>query len=105
MLASSAYLASAASARNLGSAILQSEDWQDAFKDEILSARGTTHPSGALETITAQKVWDRPLIEKDILSEVWTSATDPLSRARLGAVTSAHAGDWMAAFSIASCGL
>ena len=104
MLASSAYLASAASARNLGSAILQSEDWQDAFKDEILSARRTTLPSGALETITAQKVWDRPLIEKDI-SEVWASATDPLNRARLGAVTSAHAGDWMAAFPIASCGL
>jgi len=36
---------------------------------------------------------------------VWTSLNDPLSRARLGAVTSAHAGDWMTTVPITSCGL
>ena len=104
MLASSAYIASAASTRNLGAAILGSEDWTDDIREEILQARSTSLPSGDETTLTRQKVWDRPLIDKE-RSELWTALNDPLSRARLGAVTSAHAGDWMATVPITSCGL
>ena len=87
MLASSAYLASAASTRNLGAAILDGREWTDDMSEEILQTRSTTMPSGEESTICSQKAWERPLTDLD-RSEVWTSLSDPLNRARLGAVSS-----------------
>ena len=47
MLATSAYLALAASTKSLLSAILNKEEWGDAHPDELLEARKNTKPSSA----------------------------------------------------------
>src|SRR6218665_2019046 len=47
MLATSAYLASAASTKSLVSAILNKEEWGDAHLDELLEARKNTQPGSA----------------------------------------------------------
>ena len=104
MLASSAYLASAASTKSLGSTILGMEDWNDEYKNQILSARGSTLPMGNAQALTKQSAWDRPLIDHD-KAEVWSAYTDPCSRARLVAVSSPHSGDWLLTMQISSCGL
>src|SRR6218665_1629002 len=64
MLATSAYLASAASTKSLVSAILNKDEWGDAHLDELLEARKNSKPSSA-ESIWKQKMWNRPLIESD----------------------------------------
>ena len=56
-LATSAYLASAASTKSLVSAILNKEEWGDAHLDELLEARKNSKPSSA-ESIWKQKMWD-----------------------------------------------
>lgn len=104
MLASSAYLASAASTRNLVAAILDGREWTDDLLEEILQTRSTSMPSGEESTICSQKAWEKPLIDLD-RSEVWTSLSDPLNRARLGAVSFPHAGDWLYTIPITACGL
>src|SRR6218665_376276 len=94
MLASSAYLTSAASTKSLGSIILGIEDWNDEYKNQILSARCSTLPVGNAQALIKQSAWDRPLIEHD-KAEVWSAYTDLCSRARLVAVSSPHSGDWL----------
>src|SRR6218665_2486532 len=96
-LATSAFLASAASTKSLISAILSKEEWGDAHLDELLEARKNTQPSSA-ESIWKQKMWDRPLIESD-------KAVVSINRARLNAVTSPHAGDWLSTIPVRNCGL
>src|SRR6202000_1154207 len=51
-----------------------------------------------------QKTWDSPFIEAD-KATLMASAPDQHHRARLLAVTAAHAGDWLFALPISSCGL
>src|SRR6218665_2546232 len=104
MLASSAYLASAASTRSLRAAITDQEVWEDEFEKEILEARKSTLPGGGDATLTEQKTWDSPLIAID-KTLVWSSNNDPLDQARLLAVSAPHAGDWLLTAPIASCGL
>src|SRR6218665_2838174 len=58
MLATSAYLASAASTKSLVSAILNKDEWGDAHLDELLEARKNTKPSSA-ESIWKQMDSDR----------------------------------------------
>src|SRR5678815_4405023 len=89
MLATSAYLASAASTRSLVSAILSKEEWGDAHLNELLEVRSNNQPSSAEPLWSKQKVWDRPLIEAD-RAVVWAAYSDPVNKARLGAVTSPH---------------
>ena len=48
--------------------------------------------------------WDKPCINRD-KSAVLDSAPDSHHRARLLAVTAPHAGDWLHALPISSCGL
>src|SRR6218665_2928351 len=84
MLATSAYLASAASTKSLVSAILNKEEWGDAHLDELLEARQNTQPSSA-EPIWKQKMWDRPLIESD-KAVVSAEYSDPINRARLNVI-------------------
>src|SRR6218665_135817 len=77
MLASSAYLASAASTRLLRAAITDKEVhvWEDEFEKEILEARKSTLPGGA--AVTKQKsLTSLPLK----LIRLWF---DPLDRTRL----------------------
>ena len=51
-----------------------------------------------------QRIWDRPLLERvmDEMADTLPSASD---QARWRAVTAPHAGDWLLAMPIASCGL
>ena len=51
-----------------------------------------------------QKMWDRPLIESD-KAVVSAAYSDHINRARLNAVTSPHAGDWLSIIPIRNCGL
>src|SRR5678816_4163548 len=95
---------SAGSTRSLVGAVLEVDEWSDAYMDEIMEARKPTMPGGVEPALTSQKVWDRPLIDID-KAEVWAFNSDPLNRARLGAVTSPHAGDWLSTVPVASCGL
>ena len=104
MLASSAFLASAASTKTLRAAILDREELMDDFEKEIQESRRSTLPVGEAPAWNRQKTWDRPLIDQD-KATVWSANIDPLNRARLGAVSSPHAGDWLSTVPIASCGL
>src|SRR6218665_1402689 len=102
MLASSAYLALAASTRSLRAAITDQEVWEDEFEKEILEARKSTLPGGEDAALTKQKTFDVPLIAID-KTLVWSSNNDPLDQARLLAVSAPHAGDWFLTAPIASC--
>src|SRR6218665_1503874 len=104
MLASSAYIASAASTRSLVSAVLDTVKWSDVHLDEILESRPSTKPTGDEQLLTSQKVWDRPLIAIE-RAAVWSSNNDLLNQARLGAVSSPPSGDWLLTIPVASCGL
>ena len=55
MLASSAYIASAASTRPLVSAVLDTVEWSDVHLDEILESRSSTKPTGDEQLLTSQK--------------------------------------------------
>ena len=56
MLASSAYVASAASTRSLVSALLYTAEWSDAHLDEILESRSSTKPTGDEQLLTARRL-------------------------------------------------
>ena len=51
-----------------------------------------------------QKIWDRPLIEKD-LAEITEHAEGLTNRARLEAACSPHSVDWLFAVPVAAFGL
>ena len=53
---------------------------------------------------TKQRNWDRAAID-EARRVLENSAQDPADRARLIAVSSEHAGDWLNALPITSCGL
>ena len=104
MLATSAYLASAASTVELMGNILVADDWYDGYKDEMLEYRKDSLPEVMEPNPIQQRVWDRPLINRD-KAMVWSSCSDPLSQARLRALMAPHAGDWLATIPLAACGL
>ena len=107
MLAPSAFLSSAAATLVLQSAILGG-DWPHAdasvghIRDIWCHTYSATLPSGKL--VSKQKHWDTPAVS-ECRAILVSSVKTPLDRARLLAVASPHAGDWLKAFPIASCGL
>ena len=104
-LASSAYLASAASTLELQAAILAAcPAMPDQFMTELLSARRDTLPTTMCPLPVRQSVWDRPLIERD-KADIGRSSVGLVDRARLAAISSPHSADWMMALPIAACGL
>ena len=107
VLAPSAFLASAAATYVLQSAILGGV-WP--FPDQHVahvtqlwcSNYMATPPEG--DSVLKQRNWDRPAIERG--KSVLASVVDtPSHRARLLAVSAPHAGDWLKALPISSCGL
>ena len=107
MLAPSAFLSSVAATLVLQSVILDG-DWPHAdasvghIRDIWCHTYSATPPSGVL--VSKQKHWDTPSVSECkaiLVSSVQTS----LDRARLLAVASPHASDWLSALPIASCGL
>ena len=86
-LASSAYLASAAATLRLQNCILASEGTSsDDFVLEFTEFCNDTLPRTDVFPPVKQKIWDRPLIEKD-LAEITEHAEDLTNRARLEART------------------
>jgi hypothetical protein len=104
-LASSAYLASAASTLELQAAILvAAAATPDRFMSELLEVRHNTLPTTMSPLPVRQKTWDRPLIEKD-RADISLGAVGPVDQARLAAIRSPHSADWLMALPLAACGL
>src|SRR6218665_367305 len=104
-LASSAYLASAASTLELQAAKLATcAAMPDQFMTDLLSARRDTLPITMCPLTVRQRAWDRPLMEKD-KAEIDIAAVGLVDRARLAVISSPHSVDWMMALPVAVCGL
>ena len=107
LLATSAFLASAAATRDLQAMILPfGFDKPDPFvshaRDVWSSSFNKPEPSESASI--KQSSWDRAAIDSGL--EILTSHfTDAYHRARLLAVQVAHSGDWLNAWPITSCGL
>ena len=106
MLASSAYLASAAGTRTLQTRIL--EKCEGAEEDVSNSMAHWTSLAGHQATAnlqeSSQRIWDSAVAGKAFQS-LLDSKTTPLDRARLLAAAAAHSGDWLHALPISACGL
>ena len=109
MLASSAFLASAAATLPLQNGILSKsvQDEEDpAMRSTILVWKKISHssiPANALKHI--QKAWDSPVTVTVYQKLLADSCNTPIDAARLRAVASKHAGDWLHAAPITAVGL
>jgi Reverse transcriptase (RNA-dependent DNA polymerase) len=104
-LAPSAYMASAAMTLDLQRAILQDDVGEmDINCAELLEARKDLLPTIIDPWPTRQRAWDRPVVEQE-KALLWQKATNAIDQARLIAVRSQHAGAWLSALPITSCGL
>ena len=109
MLAPSAFLSSAAATLVLQSVIL-GDNWllPDPSVAPTCSTCGVVRlgraapPTGTLAI--KQRNWDGPAVSKG-RALLESSVNTPQDRARLLAVAAPHAGDWLRALPIASCGL
>ena len=107
LLASSAFLASAASTLALQDFILLRcgfcpDAAQSTACDLWVSSHNLPCPSPSLAS--KQKAWEAPIIAAD-KAAVLGSAQDNHDRARLLAASAPHAGDWLHALPISCCGL
>ena len=106
-LAPSAFMASAASTLALQDLILaRCGPCPDSSVRSVGSFWSGTHniPHPTDTAAAKQAAWDAPCIEAD-KSALRDHAMDSHHRARLLAVTAPHAGDWLHALPISSCGL
>ena len=106
-LASSAFLASAASTLTLQDLILsRCGPCPDVSISDARSKWSSANnlPCPSLPLCTSQQAWDRPSIDIDKAS-VLSAAPDQHHRARVLAVSAPHAGDWLYALPISNCGL
>jgi len=105
-LALPAFLASAASTDLLQSTMLgeTAEADPQCFKQLAMwiGAGAERRPEGSLAH--RQSAWDRPLID-GVVSGLCARLSDPKNQARLRAVSAPHAGDWLLALPVTSCGL
>ena len=109
MLASSAFLASAASTLPLQEAILSASssfiasDHQTAIALLDWHSRSTlSEPDPPFQHI--QKAWDDRICDT-VYQKILNNASNPTDRARMLAVASPHAGDWLNALPLTSVGL
>ena len=106
-LALPAFLASAASTLVLQSDIFGMLDYQPDPQVEKLMAMWQEELGIKITEdfpTQMQSQWDNPLLQKSF-SELSNSLTDKCDQARLNAITTQHAGDWLHALPITSCGL
>ena len=104
-LAPSAFLASAASTRELQERILH--DCQlsaDSSVDRVLALWMASNNIAIVQDASKQRSWDKPCIEAEF-SRLLNSQIDNHHRARLLALTAPHSGDWLHALPISTCGL
>jgi Reverse transcriptase (RNA-dependent DNA polymerase) len=106
-LALPAFLASAAGTASLQASILSNCDVPYDCSLTLAQEQWQTESSAPFpeETLShKQSAWDHPLILKD-LAALEVSLTTEYHQARFRAVTSPHAGDWLLALPISTCGL
>ena len=106
MLASSTFLASAASTRDLQfHLLLNCHPTQDPHVDSAIMLWTASHNIPLLDNTSTikQHASDAPVIAADKAS-LWSSLTDSHNTARLLAVSSPYSGDWLHALPVASCG-
>jgi len=107
-LAIPALLASASSTFNLQSRILANcPDSVSTVEDKYRQTWSSSFPDSPVPTAPAsfkQCTWDQPGIQS-VKSDVWNSAQDSYSKARLAAASSPHSGDWLHALPVSVCGL
>ena len=106
MLASSAFLASAAGTQKLQNLILQRSqvDSEDVSKstDHWKSIASPTEPVNLLES--SQRRWD-DTASNQTFQVLLDAQTEPFHRARLLAAAAPHSSDWLHALPISACGL
>lgn len=107
MLATSAFLASAAGTLHIQEQILAGcpgtiVPYVNDFADHWASLSKVAPLQAPLSS--KQATWDEHLILVD-KALLWSSVTDHASLARLHAVSAQHSGDWLHALPISSCGL
>jgi hypothetical protein len=106
MLASSAFLASAAGTQTLQTLILQKchvvTDNCSSSVAHWTSQSGSPAPVNAHES--SQRAWDSAVTDQ-VLKSLFTVQPDSTDRARLLAASAPHSGDWLHAMPITSCGL
>ena len=106
-LAPSAFLASAASTRDLQDHILRrTEQSIDDDFDRCLASQLSKFPKLPPSASTAgkQQAWDKAVTEAEF-SVLVNCYTDTIHKARLLAAAAPHSGDWLHTLPIASCGL
>jgi len=107
-IAPSAYLASASGSASLVSSILPPRlqavmnPWECQAVSAWVALGGSTLPSGS--SAGSQRLWDQEIVTKTF-DQLLSMAPDDYTRARLLAVSSPHAGDWLNAPPITSVGL
>src|SRR6218665_3051344 len=102
-----AFLASAASSDSLQAIMLgNAASTKDETREELKTKWCTASTTQSLEGPLAlkQSAWDKPLLDK-IVADLLDRQPEQISQARLKAISSPHAGDWLLALNIASCGL
>lgn len=107
MLAPSAFLASAAGTRLLQSSMLEKVcPNTDAHEPQVRMQWSLMSqlPSPRSDSLGKQSTWDRPLIQREI-NHLFEVHQGQYHQARLRAVSTPHASDWLHALPITACGL
>jgi hypothetical protein len=105
LLAPSAFLASAAATLDVQSSLLPEDAVLDPFVDKTLAIWNARHPLAVAPAIPSkQRNWDSASVAMgtQFLSEI---SADASHQARIKACLSPHAGDWLNALPITTCGL
>jgi hypothetical protein len=106
-LAPSAFLASAASTRELQEQIVgRHHSLADTSADKVLvfwTSRYNTPPP-IDQAASQQRAWDKASIDNDV-QMLTSNLQDARDKARLLAVSAPHSGDWLHALPITACGL
>ena len=107
-LASSAFIASAVSTRDLQEQILQNNAQMPdtAFETCLQTWRENVNakPVPAQPSANKQQAWDKPVTEQEF-TDLLQRQTNDYDKARLLAAASKHSADWLHAIPITSCGL
>src|SRR6218665_2174885 len=101
-----AFLTSAASTDSpqstmLGSAASTPEKKREEQKTRWSAASSAQNPEGSLAF--KQQAWDKPLLDITV-ADLLGRQPDPTNQARLNPISATHAGDWLLALPITSCG-
>src|SRR6218665_2230313 len=102
-----AFLASVASTDSLQAIMLGSAaSTKDETRKELKIRWSTASTTQSLQGPLAlkQSAWDKPLLDKTV-ADLLDRQPDQINQARLKDISASHAGDWLLALPIASCGL